>query len=196
VVFGSRLRALCRLNTLGVYFTEEKQNAALRGDTSNTVIHRHFVDGLQVIGMHFGKAPIETPAMLQLQARYAQKSWESLIDLNKTGQELAKVQALVMLTHGFVILGLKAGAQLYLHKACKIIEKEKFRFLPEYERPAALSEQVREEVSVLSQAIYLENYFYLTLGGPVPERTKRIEEEFSSELQVCFLLLKDSKWIR
>ena len=184
MVFGSRIRSLCRLNKLGVYFTQEKQEAILRGATSNAVVNRHFIDALHVIGPHLGGTPEETPGMIQIQARYAQRSWESLIELNKTDREREKAQALVLLTHGFIILGLTAGAQLYLLKACKLIEKEKLRFLPECGSPPGLSDQVREDVSVLSQAIYLENYFYLTLGGAVPVKTSRIEKEFRFELQV------------
>jgi hypothetical protein len=180
----SRIRALCRLNKLGLYFTKEKQEAILRGDSSNAVVHRHFVDGLQAIGIHLGGTPDEIPALIRLQARYAQAAWESLIQLNQTDQERDKAQALVLLAHAFIILKLTAGAQLYLLKACMIIGKAKLKFLPEYGPPTELSEQTREEFSVLSQAIYLENYFYLTLGGTAPVKTAEIEQEFRVDLQV------------
>ena len=64
------------------------------------------------------------------------------------------------------------------------LNKADLRFLPVYGRPAELSEQVREDAAVLSQAIYLENYFYLTLGGPAPAMGARIEKEFRLDLQV------------
>ncbi|KAF9779633.1 hypothetical protein BJ322DRAFT_370638 [Thelephora terrestris] len=176
-----RLNALCRLNKLGLYFTKERQDAVLRGDTSNSVVHRHFVDGTQVMGMHFC-GPGESPARVRLQAKYLQIAWESLIQLNGTNREREKVQALVLVAHGFVILRLSTSAQLYFLKACKIIEKAKLRFLPEHEPPAEFSEQVREEASVLSQVIYLENLLYLTLGGSAPAKTARIEREFRFDL--------------
>jgi hypothetical protein len=183
LIFGSRLNALCRLNKLGLYFTKERQDAVLRGDTSNSVVHRHFVDGTQVMGMHFC-GPGESPARVRLQAKYLQIAWESLIQLNQTNREREKVQALVLVAHGFVILRLSTSAQLYFLKACKIIEKAKLRFLPEHEPPAKFSEQVREEASVLSQVIYLENLLYLMVGGSAPARTARIEREFRFDLQV------------
>ena len=122
--------------------------------------------------------------MVRLQARYAQAAWESLVKVCETNKHRLKIQSLVLLVHAFVIMGFTAVAQLYLLKMCKIIEKGKLRYLPTYGRPAELSEQVREDASVLSQAIYLENFFYLTLGGSAPVLTARIEREFRMDLQV------------
>ncbi|KAF9779631.1 hypothetical protein BJ322DRAFT_1168073 [Thelephora terrestris] len=181
-VFGSRLKGLCQMHKLGLYFTQEKQAAILRGDTSNSVLHRNFVDSTQVMGMYLC-APKQTPYMVRLEASYVQRSWESLVELNQTNQERAKAQALVRVAHSAVILGFNAAAQLYFSKACKIIEKAKLQFLPEYGPPAEFSEEVREEASVLSQAIFLENYFYLTMGGPAPVKTAGIEKEFRLDLQ-------------
>ena len=172
------------MGKLGLYLTQEKREAILRGDTSNSVINRYFVDNLQGMGMYLGGTPEQTPAMVRLQARYNQRAWESLIHLTQTNQERDKVQALMLVVHSSVILGFSAGAQLYLMKAYKIIEKEKLRFLPEHGLPAEFSEQVREEKSILSEAIYLENYFYLALDGPAPTKTMMIEREFMSDLQV------------
>ena len=182
--FGSRLRALFRLNTLGLYFTTEKQEALLRGDVSNAVVDRHFVYTLQVLGVHVCGAPEETPTMIVLQARYVQMSWESFIQLMETNQERTKAQALVLAVYTSLIVGFPTAAQMYLLKACKLIDKAKLRFLPEYGPPAELSDHVREEVSVLSQAIYLENYLYLTLGGSTPMRTAGIEREFRLDIPV------------
>jgi hypothetical protein len=183
MIFGSRLKALCQLNKLGLYFTPEKQEAILRGDTSDSVVHHHFVDGAHVMGMHLC-APAQTAAMVRLQARYSQMAWESIILLNQTNQERDKAQALILVVHAFLLLGMSAGAQLYLMKACKIIEKAKLQFLPESGIPVAYSERVREEASVLSQAIFLENYIHLALDELAPVKTARIEREFRSDLEV------------
>ena len=183
-IFDSRLRALCRLSRLGLYFTVEKQEALLRGDVSNTVVDRHFVYAMQVFGVHVCGAPEITPVMIRLQASYLQMTLESLAQLSETNQTRTKVQALVSAIHATIMVGFLAPVQLFLLRACKLIEKAKLRFLPEYGPPAELSDQIREDVSVLSQVIYLENYHYLALGGPVPVRTAGIEREFSLHLQV------------
>ena len=184
MTFCSRLRALCRSNMLGLYFTKEKQEAILRGDTSGAVVHRHFVFGLQVIGVHVCGVPIETPVMVRLQARYLRTAWESLAELNNSNQQRATVQALVLLVHALIILGLTTKTREHLLKIYEIIESGKLRFLPDYGRLGELSEQIREDVSVLSQVIYLENFLYLTLGEPAPVETARIEWEFRLDLQV------------
>ena len=183
MIFGSRSRGLCQLNKIGVYFTQEKQEAIFRGDTSGSVVNRHFVDVVQAFGMHLC-GPGEAPTVVRLQARHLQKAWESLIQLTQTNQEKDKAQALMLHAHGFIILRLNKSSQLYFLKACKTIEKAKLRFLPEHEFPIEFSDQVREEASVLSQTIYLENYRYLALGGPAPVKTTGLEREFRSDLQV------------
>ena len=183
-ILDSRLRALCRLNTLGLYFTRDKQEAILRGDLTNAVVDQHFVYGLQVVGVHICGVPEGAPAMIHMQARYVQMAWESFLRLSKTDQERTKAQALVLIVHGSIMVGFKATAQLHLLKASEIIEKARFQFLPEYGPPPQLSDQVREAISVLSQVIYLENYLYLTMDGSVPVKTARIEREFRSDLQV------------
>ena len=175
------------MNKLGLYLGKEKQGALLRGDTSNAVVNRYFVYGFQAAGMHLCGAPGESPAMVQLQARYAQMAWESLVEVYRTNDQKLIAQALVLLVHAFIIMRFTTPAQLYLLKMCKAINRANLRFLPVCGRPTELSEQVREDAAVLSQAIYLENYFYLTLGGPAPAMTKRIEREFRLDLQVRVL---------
>ena len=182
--YVSRLRSLCRINKLGLYFGTEKWEALLRGDVSNNVVDRYFVHGFQAIGMHLCGPPGESPVIVQLQARYAQMAWESLVKVYGTDDQKLEAQALLLLIHAFVIMGFTTPAQLYLLKMCKAINKANLQFLPVHGRPGELSEQVREDTVILSQAIYLENYFYLTLGGSAPTMTTRIEREFRLDLQV------------
>ena len=194
MIFGSRLRSLCRLSTLGLYFTMEKQEALLRGDTSNTVVDRHFVYALQGLGVHVCGVPEQTSAMILLQVNYVQMAWETLLQLNETNQTRARAQGMVLATHAAILVGFISLAQLHLLEACKIIKKGNFRFLPEYGPSPALSDQVREEISTLTQAIYLENYIYLALNGPAPVRTAGIEREFRLDLRVrviqCLLAIE------
>ena len=172
------------MNKLGLYFGKEKLEALFRGDISNAVVDRCFVHALQAAGMHLCGTLELTPATVLLQARYSQAAAESHIQINRTNNHELKVQALVLLVHIFIVVGFPTSAQLYLSKACKIIEKAKLRLLPVYGRPAGFSEQVREDAAVLSQAIFLDNYFYLTLSGSTSGMTARIEGEFRLDLQV------------
>ena len=90
------------MGKLGVYFGTEKQAALLRGDTSNAVINRYFVYGFQAIGMYFCGTPDGSPAMVHLQARYAQKAWESLIEISRTGDQKLRAQGLLLFVHAII----------------------------------------------------------------------------------------------
>ena len=165
----------------------EKQDALLRGDTSNAVVPRHFVYGFQALGMFFCSALGESPALVLSHARYAQKFWESLIEIYKTDNKTLKAQGALLFTHALIVMGFPIAPLFYLWKVCDLIDSGDLRFLPAYERPPQLSEQVREDAAVLSQAIYLENYLHLALGGPAPVKTVRIEREFRMDLQVMII---------
>ena len=172
------------MNKLGVYFGPDKQDALFRGDTSNAVVDRYFIYGFQAVGTHLCETLDESPAMVLLTARYAQKAWEGLVVIYGTNDPKLKVQGLHLLMHAYIITGFPAGAEFYFWKACKLIEDGNLQFLPVYGRPPPLSDQVREDAAVLSQAIYLGNYFYLALGGPLPVKTATIEREFRQDFQV------------
>ena len=176
------------MNKLGVYFGTEKQDALFRGDTSNRVVDRYFLYGLQVMGAHLCDPLEESHTMVRLVARYAQRAWETLYEICRASDQKLKVQGLVLLLHSLVVSGFPASAQFYILRVCELINAGNLRFLPEYGRPPELSEQVREDAAVLSQVIYLENYFYLALDGPGPVKTVKIEREFRQDLQVRIIL--------
>ena len=112
------------------------------------------------------------------------ESLETLIEIQKINDHRLFAQGLLFFVYSLIIMGWPLNAQFYLLKVCEFIDKEGLRFLPVYGRPPGLSEKVREEAAVLSQTIYLENYFYLALGGSTPEKTTRIEREFRQDFQV------------
>ena len=172
------------MNKLGIYFGTKKQEALLRGDTSNAVVNRYFVYSFQAIGMHLCETPAESFAMVQLQARHSQKAWETLVEIFRTGDPKLKAQGLLIFVYALVVMGFMNGAPFYLLKVHEIINKWELKFLPTYGRPPELSEQVREDAAVLSQAIYLGNYLYLSFDGLAPVMAARIEREFCLDLQV------------
>ena len=172
------------MHKLGLYLGTKKQEALLLGDISDAVVNQYFVYSFQATGMYLCGAPGESRTMVRLQAKYSQKAWETLIEIHKTGDQKLKAQALLVFVYVLVIIGFAAGPPLYLLKVCTLINGANLRFLPVYGRPPELSEQVREDTAVLSQAIYMENYLYLALGGSAPVMTARIEREFRMDLQV------------
>ena len=87
------------MNKLGIYFGTEKQEALLRGDSSNAVVNRHFVYGFQAFGMFFCKTPGASPSLVLMQARYAQRFWETLIEIYKVDNRRLMAQAEIGRAH-------------------------------------------------------------------------------------------------
>ena len=182
--YASRLRSLCQINKLGIYFGPEKQEALLRGDISNTVVNRYFVYSFRAIGTHLCEVLDQSPATVRLLARCVQKAWESFIEIYRGDDQRLAAQGMLLFLHSFVIMGFPSKVQFYLLKVCELINRGNLSLLPAYGRPPELSEQVREDAAVLSQVIYLENYVYLVFGGPAPVETAKIEREFRQNFQV------------
>ena len=170
------------MNKLGIYLEPEKQDGLYRGDTSNTVVDRYLVYAFRAVGTHLCEALDGSPATVRLLARYTQKAWEALIEVYR---------GLLLFLHSLIVVGFHSRVLFYLQKLYELIHNGNLRFLPVYGRPPELSEQVREDAAVLSQAIYLENYLYLASGGPAPVRTARIEREFRQDLQVRTIHWRD-----
>ena len=148
------------------------------------MVDPYFVYALQVLGMHLCEHLDYSPPMARLQARYAQRAWECLLEVYRGDNERLKAQGFIFFVYSLVFMGFSATTLLYLSKLCKIINDANLQFLPVYGRPPELSDQVREDITVLSQTIYLGNYFYLTLGGSEPTMTARLEREFRLDLEV------------
>jgi len=172
------------MKKMGIYFTPVKQGALANGDVSNAVLHPFFVYKVQALGMHYSVILEHSPPMVLLQARYVQKFWEELANIQQGNNLGLKVQSMFFLTSGCILVRLIQVAHLYLWKTCKMLDGGDMRFIPKYGHPPEFSDEVHEKSTVLSQIIWMENYMFLTLGGERPKLTTRIEEEFRNELPV------------
>ena len=148
------------------------------------MVDPYFVYALQVLGMHLCEHLDYSPPMARLQARYAQRAWECLLEVYRGDNERLKAQGFIFFAYSRFFMGFNGITQFFLWKLCKIIDDANLRFLPVYGRAPELSDQVREDITVLSQTIYLGNYFYLTLGGSEPTMMARLEREFRLDLEV------------
>ncbi|KAF9785457.1 hypothetical protein BJ322DRAFT_831444 [Thelephora terrestris] len=176
-----RLRGLYRLDKLGIRFPSKKQQALLRGDSSGTAIHPYFIQATQALGMYYCEGMDDSPAMVRLQAIYVQMGFELLAGIFKGDDwELRAQVALWTAAASFALSG--RNPPMYMEKVFESINTARLQFVPTYGRPPELSEALREKSSVLSQAIYLENFLFLTCGGAEPTMTARIEKEFRFRL--------------
>jgi hypothetical protein len=159
----------------------------MRGDTSGNVVHPFFVHFSNAVGMHFRAGVEDSPAMLQLQARHAQRVLEQMSEVGKSNNAGLITQILLCTTSGCLFQRMFHPTRIYLKKACDTMNAAKLRFIPIFGRPPELTEEVQERLAVLSQAIYLENYLSLAIDRAQPTMTVRIEKEFRHELQVGVL---------
>ena len=172
------------MDKLGIRFTAEKQQALLRGDISGSVIHPYFIPAAQALGMYYCEGMDSSPAMIRLQAKYLQAAFEWLAEVFKgRNWELKAQVALWTAAASFALSG--KNSPMYLQKGFEAINTGGLQFVPTYGRPLEFSDSLHEKLSVLSQAIYFENFLFLTCGGAEPTMTARIEEEFRYLLPVC-----------
>ena len=175
---------------MGIHLAPLRQAALVNGDTSNVVLHPFFVYKASSLGMHHSTILEDSPPMALHLARYIQKFWEELANIQRGNNLNLKIQTMFFLTSSCIFVRLVHLAHLYLWKTCKILNGADIRFTPKYGHPPPYSDEVHERSTVLSQIIWMENYLFLTCNEERPKRTTRIEEEFRNVLPVsCCRLL-------
>ena len=135
--------------------------------------------------MYFYEGLVDSPAMVQLQAKHLQRCLECLAEIFGGRDWELIAQAALWATSGSITLSLNASIPVYMQRCCEAVNNAGLRFIPPYGRPPFFSEELRERLSVLSQIIYFENFLILTSYQTwQPTRTARIEKEFRYQLQV------------
>lgn len=168
----------------GIYLPGSKQDAILRGDLSNTVVHPFFVHALVGLGIYFCTGIGDSPTTVLLHARHAQRAFEQISEVSGGSNASLTVQVLFSLTSMTLHSRWLGFARKCLIKTCVALNAAGLRFIPVDGRPPGFTEDVRERLVVLSQVIHLENYMFLTIDGMEPKMTARIEKEFRDDLQV------------
>ena len=134
----------------------------LRGDQSGTVLNRAFVCLSHVLGMVALAG--DTTAMVRSHARRVQMAWEALAELFERSDYGTRVQAAVLVVSSRVYMCMPQIALLYIQNTCDFIKAGELRFVPPCGRPPEFSEELHENLSVLSQTIYWANYLFLMCG--------------------------------
>ena len=156
----------------------------LRGDTSGTVIHPFFIHAAQSLGMYFCQGMENSSAMIRLQEKYLHMSFEWLTEVFKGYDWELRAQVAVWVTSASITLSEETFGLRYMRKSFDAVAAAGLRFAPSCGRPPEFSEALHEKLSVLSQIIYFENYWFLTCGGAEPTKSAGIEEEFRHQLPV------------
>lgn len=134
--------------------------------------------------MHFCDGLDKSPAMAKLQVKYVQASLELLIEVSRGSDWELKAQMMLWVASGSIVMRLLQLTPSYIKKSCDVVNMAGLQFIPTYGRPPQFSQDLHEKISVLSQIIYFENFWFLTCGGAEPTMTARIEYEFRHQLQV------------
>ena len=180
----SRLAALLHLKKLGIHLTARKEEAIMHGDTSGDVVHPFFVHTSNAVGMHLRICVGDSPAMVRLHAKHAQRALEQISEVGRSGNMQLKAQMYLYAASACLFQRWFQPARAYLTEACDAVDAANLRFIPVSGRPPELTEEVQERLAVLSQIMYMENYLSLAIDRAPPTMTARIEEEFRHELQV------------
>ena len=175
---------MVRLLKFGIQFSGKKMGALLQGDMSGAVLNRAFVCGSHVLGMMPSASMDYSPAMVHFTVRRVQTAWESLADLFKSGDYQDCLHTTVLVVSSHIYLRMPQMALLYIQKSCEFIEKGNLQFVPTRGPPPRFSEDLHENMTALSQTIYLTNYLFLMCGGPGPCATTKLEREFQKDLPV------------
>ncbi|KAF9643250.1 hypothetical protein BDM02DRAFT_3123697 [Thelephora ganbajun] len=181
-----RLAALRRLRQFGMSLTGLKQDAIMRGDTSNTIVHPFFIPATAGLGMHFCADVGHSPTMVRLHAEHGQQAFEQVAEINKGSDTNLKAQVFLYVTTSSLYGRWFKLSRQYLTKACIALNAANLRFIPVIGRPPALTEDICERFAILSQIIYFENYMFFAVDGVEPKMTMRIEKEFRDEVQQIY----------
>ena len=173
---------------MGIYLPGRKQDAVLRGDLSNTVVHPFFIHAMAALGMHLCAGVGNSPEMVQLHAKHSQQTLEQIIEISGGNDADLAVHALLSLAAMDLYTRQFDRARRFLTRSCIALNAAKLRFAPAGGCPLGLTEDVRERLVVLSQIIYLENYLFLAIDGTEPRMAVRVEKEFRCGLQVMVCL--------
>jgi len=134
--------------------------------------------------MHLCDGLDKSPAMAKLQAKYVQAALELVTEISNGRDWELRAQVMLWVASGSIIMRLFYLTPSYIKKSCEVVNMAGLQFIPTYGRPPQFSQDLHEKLSVLSQIIYFENFWFLTSGGAEPTMTERIEKEFRHQLQV------------
>ena len=142
--------------------------------------------------MYFCEGIGNSPAMVYLHAKVVQMSSKAIADIFRARRWEVMSQAAVWIMAGSIIVRLGNTAQRVIRQGCEAITAARHQLIPACGQLPKFSEELHEKLSTLTQAIYFENFLFLTCGGVEPTMTAKLEVEFRHQFWVrpatCCLL--------
>lgn len=174
---------------MGYLLTPAKSEAIVEGDFINPSVNPYFIHLLTMLGCYLYQETQLNFRLLYLNSLLVTACLESMITLTEDVDPIASVQANLLAAQTFFFTNrLNHGLQ-YFHSARDIVNRHHLRLVPA-QTPGGnntglfqLTQDARERISLLSQALYIDTYLVL-VHGISGSQFSRLETEFRFHLPV------------
>ena len=177
---------------MGYLLTPAKSEAIVEGDFINPNVHPYFIHLSNMLGCYLYQETQLNFRLLYLNSLLVTACLESVVTLTEGVDPLACVQANLLAAQTFFYTNRMSHGLQYFHSARDIVNRHHLRLVPT-QTPGGdnsglfqLTQDARERISLLSQALYVDAYLSL-IHGENGNQLSRIETEFRFHLPVRFV---------
>ena len=173
----------------GYVLAPAKSDAIVEGDFINPSVHPYFIHLSNMLGCYLYQETQLDFRLLYLNSLLVTACRESVITLTEDVDPLACAQANLLAAQTFIYTNHINHGLRYFHSAKDIVNRHHLRLVPA-QTPGGdnsglfqLTQDARERISLLSQALYIDAYLSL-VHGQCGNQLSRLESEFCYHLPV------------
>jgi hypothetical protein len=174
---------------MGYVLAPAKSDAIVEGDFTNPSVHPYFIHLSNMLGCYLYQETQLDFRLLYLNSLLVTACRESVTTLTEDVDPLACAQANLLAAQTFIYTNRVNHGLQYFHSARDIVNRHHLRFVP-VQTPGSnnpdlfqLTQDARERISLLSQALYVDVYLSLA-HGETGNQLSRLETEFRFHLPV------------
>ena len=174
---------------MGYVLKPARSDAILEGDFVNPSVHPYFIHLSSMLGCYLYQETQLDFRLLYLNSLLVTACLESVTTLTEDVCPLACAQANILAAQTFIYTNRVNHGLQYFHSARDIVNRHHLRLVPA-QTPGGnhsglfqLTEDARERISLLSQALYIDVYLSL-VHGDTGNQFSRLETEFRFHLPV------------
>lgn len=174
---------------MGYVLAPTKSDAIVEGDFINPSVHPYFIHLSGMLGCYLYQETQLDFRLLYLNSLLVTACRESVTTLTEDVDPLACAQANLLAAQTFIYTNHVNHGLQYFHSARDIVNRHHLRLVPA-QTPGGnnsglfqLTQDARERISLLSQALYTDAYLSLTHGASEGQFS-RLEAEFRFHLPV------------
>jgi hypothetical protein len=166
-----------------------KSDAIVEGDFINPTVHPYFIHLSNMLGCYLYQETQLDFRLLHLNSLLVTACRESVTTLTEEVDPLACAQANLLAAQTFIYTNRVNHGLQYFHSVRDIVNRQNLRLVPA-QTPGGnnsgifqLTQEARERISLLSQALYTDVYLSL-VHGETGNQFSRLETEFRFHLPV------------